>query len=246
MTSVVKEYQHNNFTGEVTIEYSDNSTRSFNMNDIVTAEIDDVTGEVELSSKGGVIDAVVVSDPAVGEVIRKTETGWETVGEIAQIINTMPSVGDVPVWNGTEYINTPSGIKYVEQTGGDYVPGTSYGDVPGTSISLTGLKKGAIVCVFAEATMQTNAGTITVGIHNGTTVKQAFTSTSTTGETKAIINNSTSGVVQDGFLGNFWLLPVAVDGGMTIKMQAKHTGATTPAVRSANIRAFVLNVPGAV
>lgn len=44
MTLPIKEYYHNMTTGEVTIEYSDDSTRSFNMNDSVTAVTNPVTG----------------------------------------------------------------------------------------------------------------------------------------------------------------------------------------------------------
>lgn len=44
MALPVKEYLHDHTTGQVTIEYSDDSTKTFNMNDVVTAETNPVTG----------------------------------------------------------------------------------------------------------------------------------------------------------------------------------------------------------
>lgn len=53
MTLPVKEYYHNHTTGQVTIEYSDDSTKSFNMNDVVTSQIDPVNGGIGIIGPAG-------------------------------------------------------------------------------------------------------------------------------------------------------------------------------------------------
>lgn len=44
MPKTIKEFQLNQSTGEVSVEYSDDSTSKFNAADMVTAQTDPVTG----------------------------------------------------------------------------------------------------------------------------------------------------------------------------------------------------------
>lgn len=50
MTKTVKEFYQNMATGEVTVEYSDDSTNKFNVSDTVTAQTDPVNGGITLSA----------------------------------------------------------------------------------------------------------------------------------------------------------------------------------------------------
>lgn len=53
MTKTVKEFYQNMATGEVAVEYSDNSTNKFNVADTVTAQTDPVNGGIGILGPGG-------------------------------------------------------------------------------------------------------------------------------------------------------------------------------------------------
>ena len=68
MPKTIKEFQLNQSTGEVSVEYSDDSTSKFNAADMVTAQTDAVTGGISLSSGGVQINAAQISGNASGVI----------------------------------------------------------------------------------------------------------------------------------------------------------------------------------
>ena len=83
MTLPVKEYYHNHTTGQVTIEYSDDSTKSFNMNDVVTSQIDPVNGVVEISSNGGAPIKISPLSTAISASFEDSIKGFSTAYDFA-------------------------------------------------------------------------------------------------------------------------------------------------------------------
>jgi hypothetical protein len=119
---------------------------------------------------------------------------------------------------------------------------TDFEDIPGTSVTLTNLTAGSLVAIHVQATMVTDAGTVTVAIHDGTTAINVLASTATTAETRVATPGSAVGVVQTGATGSLVIIPISAAGTKTFKLQAKHAGATSPVVTAAALRAMVVGV----
>lgn len=71
MPKTIKEFQLNQSTGEVSVEYSDDSTSKFNAADMVTAQTDPVTGGVTKIAKltQAQYDALAVKDDSTLYII---------------------------------------------------------------------------------------------------------------------------------------------------------------------------------
>lgn len=97
MPKTIKEFQLNQSTGEVSVEYSDNSTSKFNASDMVTAQTDPVTGRIKKITSG-VRDALSdlgVSAVSSRKVVSLKPTGNPTISAAVNVTRHVSYVSPV-------------------------------------------------------------------------------------------------------------------------------------------------------
>lgn len=208
-------------------------------------EVPDVVADKLLTNP---LFSEVDADPvlAVIESGNTKHVSFGTAKPEVPITSTSPAIGQVLTWDGDEYGNKTPGLlaKYAAQTEDDpedpIVIGEEYTDLPGATISLGNLPAGALLAVHVQASMATDAGSVTVALSNGTTATQLLASTATTAETRVAAAGSAAGLVQTGTAGGLIIIPINTTGAVTYKLQAKHVGATAPVVTDATLRVLVI------